>query len=784
MSHVGGLNLACSSSTNGHVVAVGTHVVDSTINGGVQGAQLSVEGEDRLVRGAEGEVHVGAAGNDVDVLLSAISVHEVQVVAALCGLQVYINSGSEVGLGCTVVAAHHAGEVVGLVLCGLIQAQLVCNANLRIGGVSAECTGGNVGSIAAHIAASLAGQDELSDELRHAHVGSIAIGDVVGAGGGDGVVITVSTQEILGAAQLHSINLAGGLVSPVDAGRSYQCGTCTQVAILVGVAFQLNIGLGLAVHEVEANTLALGPLNVHLHSVVDVLRGSQVVAVLLAVEEQDLAQGNLLHLQDVGSLSLQGAQVNGGDTAAHGPAVQSTTAAEFQLAVVVLDHTGNGNLIGDADLISAVALQTVALDLGAVDLDSDGHVAIARIVCLVNRNDLTGQGCLVGQLLAGLQISSISQDLIGIRGGTLRHTAAADAVDQLTAGVELDLAIVVLDDTSDSNLIVDSDLADINALHTEGDHGVLAIAIRNDDNRDVTIGRIVGRIDGSNSTGHGNGVRQRLAASQSVGGLQDCADVVGSVNSVAFLDSIQSTTGVELDLAVVVLQSTGDGNDVTNSQLVSAFALQTVALDGHVLNAFNSDGDSDVLVLSAVNSVDGDDLTAQSGLVRQALASSQLVSSLDNFGHVCSSRQQHIPGVGSGTALLVGDGSSQGIRSSDLTGFVDVDGDRTIFIDNDLDQILTDVNSPDDSERNAGDTDDTVPVIVHGSRSGLFCVLVNCAQISHCLFSCGALGLSRLSRLGRGSLRLGGVLNGGSLRSLLFAASQQAQQHDSYKKKR
>ena len=720
---------------------------------------------------------MGAACDDVDVLLDAVSIGEVQVIAAFCGLQVDINTLGVVGLGCTVEAAHHAGEVVSFVLGGLIQTQLVGHADLGRGGVSAEGGSGGVRSLA-NVAAGLAGKDELSHELSLANSGSVSVGDVVGAGGGDGVEIVVSTQEVLGAAQFHSVDLSGGVVSPVDAGRSDQCGTCAELAFLVGVAFQLQVSLGLAAHEVEADALAFGLLNEQLHGVVDVLGGSQVAAVLLTVEVQNLAQGDLLHLQDVGGLSLQGTQVDGSHTAAHGPAVQSTTGTKFQLAVVVLDDTGDGDRIGDADLVSAVALQAVALDLLAVDLNGDGHVAVAGIVSLIHSDDLTGQGCTVRQLLAGSQLVSVIQDLDRIGGGTLCHAATADAVQQLTAGVELDLALVVLDDTGNGDLVVDSDLAHINALQTEGDDGVVAVAIGNHDNGDVAIVGIIGGVNTGDSTGHGDRIRQSLAVGQVIGSLQDGANVGGSLDSVTLLNGIQSTAGVELDLAVVVLQRTGDGDDVADSQIFSAFALQTVALDGHVLNALNGDGNGDVLILSAVNSVDGDDLTAQGGFIGQSLAGGQLVSGLDNLGHVCSSRQDHVPGVRCGAAELISDGSGQGVGSCDITGFVHVDGDRAIFVDDDLDQVFAHVDSPNDSEGNTCDTDDAVTVIVDGGGSGLCGVLVDSAQVSHSFLSGGTLRCSRLIICGL--LYISRGVGGGSIRLIdrLLTAGQHAQKHD------
>ena len=760
VGHIGIGDLAFGSSTDSHIGAVGAHVIDSAVDGGVQGVQLGVVSKDGLVAGGVGKVHVGAVSNNVNILLGR-AVHEVQVVAALSGLQVNINALGEVGVGSAVVAAHSAGEVVGTFLGGLVQTQLVSYADLGGSGVGAVSQCGSI------VSGNIGSQHELGNILGAAGHGAI---NVAGPGSADSLVSAVSTQEVLAGLDGGNVHAQCGVVGPVADNICAHNSAAADLTLVVGVVFHTDVGLGLAVHEVEAQALAGDSLDEDIHAFGAQGRGRQSAAGVVAGEVQSLLEGGLLDIQSVSGLFLQRTVVD--ITGALGPAVQVTLGAELQLAVVVLDDAGNSDGIGFADLVHAVADHAVALDLLAANQHGDSHIAVLIAIGSIYAVDLAGQSCQVRQLLTNSQLVGIGQDLILVRGGTLSNAAAANTVDHLAACVEFDGALVVLDNTGDGDQVIDGDLIYAGALHAVAQDGVLGIALNLDHNRNVAIVGIIGAVDLGDSTGQSCGVGQLGVFLQGVSSLQDLAGIGDGLNGIAFLHSIQSTTCVELDGAVVVLQSTGDSDDVADQQLVNAVALQAVAHDGHVLSAFHNDGDGDVLVFSAVNGVDRSDLTAQGGLIRQALAGSQLVSSLDNLCHIHSSRQDHIPGVGCGVTVLIGDGSGQGIGGGHFTGLVHINGNGAVFVDDDLDQILAQINGPNHSEGDACDTDDAVAVIVHGGGSGLFSILVDGTQILHCLFGGSAFRDKLRGFLGR----LGGILD------LLLAATacQHADQHEQH----
>ena len=78
---------------------------------------------------------MSAADFNIDILLHAGSIVEGQVVAAIGLFQINLNTLGDVGIGCAIVAAHSAGEVVDSALLSLIQTQLVGSTNSRIGNV-------------------------------------------------------------------------------------------------------------------------------------------------------------------------------------------------------------------------------------------------------------------------------------------------------------------------------------------------------------------------------------------------------------------------------------------------------------------------------------------------------------------------------------------------------------------------------------------------------------------------------------------------------------------------
>ena len=572
------------------------------------------------------------------------------------------------------------------------------------------------------------GGNELEVELGLALVCRIAVCDVVGAGAACGLegfagIVGVSTQIVLTAVDVIDIQTSVCGVLPVTVGRGGQMRTLLALGVLV----DLNIGLGFAIHEVEANTLTFSFDHVDVNALV-ICTGLQVILCGdLAVEIDVLAQRRQLHLHLVGGVLCQGTHIDLHDTAALDPLVQSTTGAEFQLALVVFDNTGNGDLIGNTDIGCICALHTVALDLCAADQHGYGHVAIAGIVSVINADDLTGQGCTVLQLFTGSQLCCIPQDLCLIGGGLQSCTAAADTLDHLRTGVKFDGTLVVLNDTLNGNQVIDCNVLHICALQTVAQNGILAVAFHLNDNRNVAVGGIVRIVDLDDRAGQLCGIRQYLTVRQSIGFLQDLTGIGGCFNCVTLLYCVQDTACVKFDGAIVVLQGTGNGNDVADQQLLSAFALQAVALDGLAFCALDLDGNCDVLVVIIPNGVNGDDLATESGLVRQAFAGLQRIGSLDNSNLIHCLGQDIVPAVSSGIAVLISNGCRQHIGGILGAFLIDVDGNSAVVVDNDLDHVLAQVCSPNYLIGNTGNTDDAETLVVHGC----FCavILINCLQV-------------------------------------------------------
>ena len=453
----------------------------------------------------------------------------------------------------------------------------------------------------------------------------------------------------------------------------------------------------------------------------------------------------MIHIQPVSHIFLHRTVVH--IPGALGPAIQVTFCAKFQLAIVVLNDTGNGDGIGLTDLVDAVAYHTVALDLHAVYLDGNGDIAVIRLVSIIHTDDLTGQSCNIRKLFADTQLCSIRQNLGSIGGGLLRHTAAADALGHHTTGIILDGALVVLNDTGNGDQVVNGDLIHAGTLQAVAEDGVLLVALNLNHNGNVAIVGIIGRIDLGNRTGQGCLIRQSLILLQSVSSLQDLTGIGGSINSIALFHLLQNTAGIKLDGAFVVLESTQNGDDIANLQILDncngvIIALHTIALDGHILCTCDLDGDSDILILVAPNGVDGDDLTDQAGLVGQALADSQCIGSLDDLHHILCLGQDVVPGIGSHIAVFIGNGSSQHVGSCLLALLVDVDSHSTVFIYDDLYQILSNIHRPLDLELDTADTDNAVTVVVYGSFGAV--VLIKTFQVVNGVLCAGALNAAAL----------------------------------------
>ena len=421
-------------------------------------------------------------------------------------------------------------------------------------------------------------------------------------------------------------------------------------------------------------------------------------------------------------------------TAAGNTVEQCTAAAELDLALVVLNDTLNSNGIATGNLLNTSTLQTVAGNgsvLITIHHDLNGDVLVFLIVGGLNVNNLTGQGSKISQMLAFAQLGNVAKDLDRIGGGLLSHTAAADTVGQYATGVKLDLVLVVLDDTLDGDHVVQSDLVNAGTLQAVAGDGITLCALNSDHGSDVVVIGIEGGLNVGDLTGQSNNVRQGLIVLQRISLLYDLQRIGGSVNSVALLPVLQDTAKVELDGAIVVLNGTGNGDDVTKVQILNAVTLQTVADDGILGVTLHFHGNGDVLVLGIIHGADGNNLTGQSYLVRQALTLGQCIGITQHLTHINCLGQDVVPGEGDGLAATVGDGCGQGIGSILLALFVDIDLDRLVLAGNDLDHILTQIYGPGDFEGLAAHTDHSITLVITRGRSCLVRTLIKRLQILH-----------------------------------------------------
>ena len=541
--------------------------------------------------------------------------------------------------------------------------------------------------------------------------GVLEVGDVTGNGD------SITLADLLSAAALHAEALDGHILSAShNDGNGYVAITC----IVSGVNLGDNAGQSCLVGQLCAGLQSIGILD-DLHGI----RGSLHRVLLVG------NQGGIVELDG----------------------------AVASIANVVLNVALNGDDIADIQVLNAGALHAVCKDglvLTAFDDHLDSDVAVVGIVSSLNLGDLTGQGSLVLQRLVGAQCVSLVNDLLGI-GGSLRSSIVLPG-QQLAASSKLDGAVALVanevgDVALDGDNVIDADLVYAIALQTIGDDGLILAAFHYDLNADVAVELVIGGLDSSDSTGQGSLVGQSLVCTQCISLVHDLLHIVGSFHALAGGNCNQHAAGVELDGAVVVLQSTGNGDDVADSQLFSALALQAVALDGHILSALDLDDDGDVLVLVAPGGLDLSDLASQSRLIGQALAGGQSISGLHDGDHVHSLGQSVLPGVGHAVAFCVGDGSSQHIGGILFTVLVDVDGDSAVIVDNDLDQILADIYGPDHGVGHAANADDTEALVVYGRIAAV--ILIEGLQVVD------SSGDTLDIRLGYGGIGLGGVYNCG-----------------------
>ena len=724
------VSLRCA---DGLVGAVGTQVPFSANAGGLDILVLSVQlvnaGCCILCQGLQDHIGLSCiviSGNDVQIGLG-VAIHKVDVVATGGFFQIHIDHISDLFAGAVVVTAHLAGEAQLQAQTGLVQYELIGSANYR----SIHIVNGYIGSFGS-FRCSAGLFHILNNKLGLAHIGSTQEAQL---GSADCIIVGVCTQSAVHTVCTHKVYLILRVVVPVCSRLSDDCRTLLCVAADLN-AVDLNILLGLALQEVEASALTLGLLCEDLHSFRRIVSGLQVAAAGdLTVQVQILVQSSLLHFRIVLLAFFNGAQFHC-QLAVASLAVGHCGLGVFQNTVVVLDLSGNRNGIADFNLLDILTGHTVTLDACAGDLDGNGDILILAVIGSIHGEDLAGQNCNVRQLFTGFQLLGIPQDLILIVGGLLRSVTAADTLNQLAAGIKFDGAIVVLDDTGNGDGILNCDILNAGALQAVAEDGVFLVAIHSEDDGNVVVCRIKRRINGCNLTGQSDRIRQALAVLELVGSLQNLTGVGGSHNGIALFNGLQHTAGIKFNGAIVVLQSTGNSDDVTNCQRLNTFALQAVANNGHILSALNNNGDSNILVLRVVNCDNRLNLATQSGYIRQAFARFQCVGFLNNRSHIHCSRQQAIPGSGSCVALLIGNGSCQHIGSVSFALLVDIHSNGcTVLADNDLDLLFRQVGGPYDGKGNTTNADHSHTVVVHRSFQDFLLLRIECLQVLYGILS-------------------------------------------------
>ena len=518
----------------------------------------------------------------------------------------------------------------------------------------------------------------------------------------------------------------------------------------------IDVQLGLALHGVEV-VAALSLFHVHVHSRGSIGGGGHVVAAHLAGQVVNLVlQVALSHAELVGGAGLQffsqGNVRNGGLFAftftfaagggmGHDPAVLHLGSA----AVLADDAVQGDGIAGNGLGGQAIITDGTVGRPGAVDGDGciavgDVHIAVGAVVDL---SDGAGDVVLAGGVGIMLFLltngNGLGNGQGGIGGGIGRFVGRIlmEHGNELTAGTEFDGAVVVGQHTVDFDDVVHIQLVKAAALHAVA---LNEIAVGIHGNGDVAIVGIVGVVNGGDSAGEVAAVGQGLAGLQRKGSFQNLVGILGSHRCFAAAGdhSLQNAALGKFDLALVIGQGAGNGDGITNSQLVCTLALQAVALDGHVLGTGNFDGDGDVLVAGIVHGVNGDNDTGEGMGALQGLTGLQCVSSLDHINGIlvdgCGNHM--IPGEGDLTAVGANEGSSQhvgnGLSQVSNCLFVDVDGKGTVFVLNDFDEIFVHIHRPDNVVLGGADTNLAQPVIVHGGL--LSSVLVEHPQIFQGLF--------------------------------------------------
>ena len=481
------------------LIVTGSEPVGSAIDSsqqGVVGCVVGVNGgSGRLVSAVD--VCAVSADDHIDVNLG-FAAEGVEVVAALGLLHINIDSSSGISSGGHIVAIHTAGQVVHCAFqVAMRHTQTVGSASLQLRDLL------NRGSIGDHRAITLC-----ADDPGVLHLGVAAVT----------ADLTIHGDGIANSRLGRQVAKTGIAILGVAAVDHQLAGAVGNVQITVVVIFNGNDRTG-------------------------------DVVITLGVGVVILAQTQVISLCHGQSGAGSGIGLLYGRFVVHA-ADQHTASSELDGAVVVGDHTGNGDLVIDVQLIGAVALDAVALDGVTVGLHSDGDVAVVRAVGLIHEGDHTGQGTVVGQGLAGSQRVSLLQNIQRILGSHGSCAAAALNSFQDTTCSELDLTVVVHKATGDGDGVTHSQLVSAVALQTIANNGHILYTGHFDGDGDVHIGGIVRRLDGLDHTGNGVGAFQSFTGSQLVG-------LLNSLDSIFVDSSGDDVIPADAQLTAVL---TGDGS--------------------------------------------------------------------------------------------------------------------------------------------------------------------------------------------------------------------------------
>ena len=444
-----------------------------------------------------------------------------------------------------------------------------------------------------------------------------------------------SNHDQLGAVQLDLGRAAGRLILHQDALGNDHIIDLQVLDLLVIFATVGN-------HAVALDLILLIDIIVDVHSDSDVLELIVVTSVDLGdnTGQSDFA----VRYGPAGIQSVSGLddidRIAGLGSLADLNNIQQFGSLELAGAVVLLHVALDSDDIVHLQGLCAFALQAVALNSVPVNNDGNSDVLVLIAVGGVDGADTAGHGDgAIGQGFVVAQCVQIVQDLMGIGRNDDGRAGLLNEVDG-TAGVELNLVVVVLDDTLNRDGITGVQIGSALTLQAVAQNGFVFAAFDLDGNRNVLILITVGGVDGGDHTVQADSFSHSFADFQRVCLIDDCLHLFDGSDA-----GQQVFPGCGLSVAVAV--SDGSGQDV-----VGVLGALFVNIDGDSAVIMNIDGN---LVSRNINSpLDGigntgntDDAKALE--ITCSLCAAVLIDSvqvIDNvqsvvFGCCCNVRDLH-----------------------------------------------------------------------------------------------------------------------------------------------